>query len=117
MQRVAALAALTLVSAVPVACGAEPDDTARPSFVAPSASAPAAPPPSSTIRGPFAFLILAVSRIAMVTGAGPQSNRMIPPAATARTTAAEVQLSGVPRPMTRSGRLVFSASASYGTGT
>ena len=52
----------------------------------------------------------------MVTGAGPQLNVMMPPAATAGTTAADVQLSGVPRPISRSGWEVSSASASNGTG-
>ncbi len=39
----------------------------------------------------------------MVTGLGPQLKVMIPPAATARTTAAEVQPAGEPLPITRSG--------------
>jgi hypothetical protein len=51
----------------------------------------------------------------MVTGAGPQSNVMMPPAATARTTAAEVQAAGVPEPMTWSGWRVSTALASAGT--
>ena len=40
----------------------------------------------------------------MVTGSGPQSKVMMPPAATAATTAAEVQLAGVPLPI-RPGRV------------
>jgi hypothetical protein len=56
-----------------------------------------------------------VAVIVMVTGAGPQSNVMIPPAATAFTTAAEVQPRGVPSPTTWSGLLVFTALASAGT--
>ena len=36
----------------------------------------------------------------MVTGFGPQLKAMMPPAATSRTTAAEVQLAGVPFPIT-----------------
>ena len=42
---------------------------------------------------------------------------MIPPLATARTTAREVQLRGVPFPTQRSGRDVSTARASRGTGT
>jgi len=37
----------------------------------------------------------------IVTGFGPQENRMTPPARTAATTALEVQLAAVPFPMTR----------------
>jgi hypothetical protein len=51
----------------------------------------------------------------IVTGAGPQSKVITPPAATAFTTAAEVQLAGVPVPMTRSGLRVSAALASAGT--
>ncbi|GAA3338174.1 hypothetical protein GCM10020358_17290 [Amorphoplanes nipponensis] len=58
----------------------------------------------------------AVAVMVIVTGAGPQSKVMTPPAATAATTAADVQLPGVPRPTTRSGRRVSSARASAGTG-
>ncbi|BFU43101.1 hypothetical protein KRMM14A1004_13380 [Krasilnikovia sp. MM14-A1004] len=57
----------------------------------------------------------AVARIVIVTGSGPQSNVITPPAATARTTAAEVQLAGVPVPTTRSGRLVSTARPAAGT--
>jgi hypothetical protein len=39
----------------------------------------------------------------IVTGFGPQLNVMTPPAATAATTAAGVQLAGVPEPITWSG--------------
>jgi hypothetical protein len=60
-------------------------------------------------------LIFAVRVIVMVTGAGPQSNVMMPPAATAFTTASDVQLDGVPLPITRVGRRVSSAFASSGT--
>ena len=42
---------------------------------------------------------------------------MIPPIATARTTAREVQLRGVPVPIQRSGWEVSTARASRGTGT
>src|SRR5262245_38315365 len=51
----------------------------------------------------------------MVTGLGPQSKVMIPPAATASTTAPEVQPAGLPLPMTRSGCDVSTARASAGT--
>src|SRR4051794_41151059 len=51
----------------------------------------------------------------MVTGAGPQSKVMIPPAPTALTTASDVQLLAVPVPTTRVGWLVSAASASAGT--
>jgi hypothetical protein len=51
----------------------------------------------------------------MVTGAGPQSKVISPPAATAATTAADVQLAGVPLPTTRSGLRVSTARASAGT--
>lgn len=73
------------------------------------------PPPSSTIVGPVAFRIFAVACIVMVTGSGPQENVMTPPAATAATTAAEVQLAGVPFPITRVGAEVSTARASSGT--
>jgi hypothetical protein len=43
---------------------------------------------------------LAVAFITMVTGRGPHENVITPPAATARTTACEVQLAGVPWPIT-----------------
>ena len=42
---------------------------------------------------------------------------MIPPRATARTTARDVQLRAVPFPTQRSGREVSTARASRGTGT
>ncbi|GIH16938.1 hypothetical protein Raf01_51100 [Rugosimonospora africana] len=57
----------------------------------------------------------AVAFIVMVTGACPQEKVMIPPAATAATTAAEVQLAGVPLPTTRVGWVVSTAFASAGT--
>jgi hypothetical protein len=72
------------------------------------------PPPSSTITGPWSLRTLAVAFIVIVTGAGPQSNVMMPPAATARTTASEVHVSGRPVPMTRVGREVSAARASAG---
>ncbi|SER18340.1 hypothetical protein SAMN05216188_108239 [Lentzea xinjiangensis] len=57
----------------------------------------------------------AVAAIGMVSGFGPQSNVMTPPAATASTTACEVQAAGVPVPITRVGLEVSSAAASGGT--
>jgi hypothetical protein len=51
----------------------------------------------------------------MVTGLGPQSNVMMPPSATAVTTAADVQPAGVPSPITWSGSLVLTASPAAGT--
>ena len=51
----------------------------------------------------------------MVTGLDPQLNRMIPPRATAATTASEVQLDGVPDPTSRVGWDVSTACASAGT--
>ena len=58
----------------------------------------------------------AVAAILMVTGAGPQLNVITPPAATAFTTAAEVQLAGVPLPTTWSGEDASASPASGGTG-
>jgi hypothetical protein len=68
------------------------------------------------MRGPWAFLIFAVDVILMVTGADPQENLMMPPAATADTTALDVQLRGVPLPITRVGWEVSTARAAAGTG-
>src|SRR5258708_2931467 len=59
--------------------------------------------------------ILAVARMTMVTGEGPQRKVMMPPLATARTTAAEVQPAGVPLPITWSGSDVSTARAAAGT--
>ncbi|GAB3873427.1 hypothetical protein GCM10027610_140580 [Dactylosporangium cerinum] len=73
------------------------------------------PPPSSTIFAPCTFLTFAVAFIVIVTGSGPQLNVMIPPAATADTTASEVQLPGVPLPTTLVGFDVSTARASAGT--
>src|SRR5687768_15284454 len=75
------------------------------------------PPPSSTISGPRSLRILAVAFMVMVTGFGPQSNVMTPPWATVATTASDVQLPGVPSPMTWVGREVSAARASEGTAT
>ncbi len=51
----------------------------------------------------------------IVTGLGPQLKVMIPPLATARTTAWEVQLAAVPRPITRVGWAVLTARPAGGT--
>src|SRR6516165_5372559 len=72
------------------------------------------PPPSSTTRW-LVLRTLAVAVRVMVTGAGPHLKVMIPPAATALTTAAEVQPVGVPLPMTWFGWLVLTARPASGT--
>src|SRR5258706_14912289 len=58
------------------------------------------PLPSITIRGPVLLTTFAVCSIAIVIGSAPQSNVITPPPATAATTAALVQLAGVPSPIT-----------------
>ena len=60
------------------------------------------PPPSSTTRA-LVLRTFAVAVIVMVTGPGPQEKVIMPPAATAATTACDVQLAAVPSPMTRAG--------------
>jgi hypothetical protein len=60
---------------------------------------------------------LAVVLILMVTGLRPQENRIMPPARTAATTPAEVQLAAVPRPTTRVGCDVSTGRPAAGTGT
>src|SRR4051812_43545319 len=71
------------------------------------------PRPSSTTRLEV-FTTLAVFVSVIVTGFGPQLKRMIPPLATAATTAADVQPAGVPRPTTRLGCEVSTARAAAG---
>jgi hypothetical protein len=56
-----------------------------------------------------------VACIVIVTGRGPQEKVITPPAATAATTACEVQLAGVPSPMTWSGWLVLTGRPAGGT--
>ena len=73
------------------------------------------PPPSSTTRW-LVFTTLAVAVIVIVTGFGPQSKVMMPPSATALTTAADVHPAGVPRPITWFGWLVLTARPAAGTG-
>ena len=59
-------------------------------------------------------MTFAVALILIVTGLGPQENRMIPPARTAATTSAEVQLAAVPCPTTWLGWDVCSARPAAG---
>src|SRR5258707_5935359 len=73
------------------------------------------PPPSRTTRR-LVLGTLAVAVITIVTGLLPQLNLMIPPAATALTTAADLQLAGVPWPVTWFGGLVVTARPAGGTG-
>src|SRR5215813_7845786 len=72
------------------------------------------PPPSRTTRVPV-LRTSAVASIVIVTGRGPQENVITPPAATAATTACEVQLAGVPLPMTWSGWRVLTGRPAGGT--
>ena len=74
------------------------------------------PRPSRTTRR-LVLTTFAVCPISIRTGAGPQRKRMIPPLATARTTARDVQLRAVPLPTQRSGWEVSTARAPGGTGT
>ena len=60
-------------------------------------------------------MTLAVVVITMVTGLGPQLKAMMPPAATSRTTAADVQLAGVPFPITWLGCLESTCRPAAGT--
>src|SRR6478752_7551067 len=69
------------------------------------------PPPARTTSGLAMLWTFAVSVIVIVTGLGPQLKVMMPPRATADTTASEVQLAGVPLPMTRVGCEVSAAPA------
>ena len=74
------------------------------------------PPPSSTTCE-LVLTTFAVAARVIVIGSGPQENVMMPPAATAATTAAEVQLAGVPEPMTRVGCEVSTGRAASGSVT
>src|SRR5580704_12834652 len=74
------------------------------------------PAPSRTTRR-LVFTTLAVELIAIVTGRGPHENLMIPPARTAATTPADVQVAAVPRPTTWFGCDVSTARPATGTGT
>src|ERR1700692_4807055 len=82
----------------------------------PSPLSVTSPPPSRTTCG-LVFITFAVVLILIVTGLGPHENRMMPPARTAATTAAEVQLAAVPRPTTRLGWDVSTGRPAAGTGT
>ncbi len=73
------------------------------------------PWPSRTTRC-LVLGTLAVAVITIVTGLLPQLKLMIPPAATARTTASDVQPAGVPLPITWFGWLVLTALPAGGTG-
>jgi hypothetical protein len=54
---------------------------------------------------------LAVARIRIVTGLVPHEKLILPPARTAATTAEEVQLGAVPRPITRAPATGWAAAA------
>ena len=73
------------------------------------------PPPSITISGPVSLKIFAVSSNVIVNGSGPQSKVMMPPCATACTTASPLQLAGEPSPMTLVGLDTSASPASDGT--
>jgi len=72
------------------------------------------PPPSSTTERRV-LITRTVVVITIVTGLGPQLKVIMPPAATSRTTAADVQLAGLPLPITWSGCLVLTARPAGGT--
>src|ERR1700742_313535 len=72
------------------------------------------PWPSST-TSVLVLRTLAVAVMAMVTGLGPQENVITPPAATASTTAWDVQLAGVPSPITWSGWAMLTGWPAAGT--
>src|SRR3954447_1665486 len=74
------------------------------------------PPPSSTSFAVL-LLILRVWLSVIVTGFAPQLKVTTPPAATAETTAAEVQLAAGPLPTTWSGWLTSSRPMPDGTAT
>jgi hypothetical protein len=63
---------------------------------------------------PVRLRIFAVAFMVIVIGSGPQLNVMMPPAATADTTASEVQLAALPLPTVRVGFDVSTARASAG---
>src|ERR1700729_3892534 len=73
------------------------------------------PPPSRTTSA-LVFTTLAVACMVIVTGRGPQENVMMPPSATAATTAAEVQLAAVPSPITWAGCEASAGCPAAGTG-
>src|SRR4051794_15050266 len=74
------------------------------------------PPPSMTsLLVPLRTLAVSVNVI--VTGFAPQLKVTTPPAVTAESTAADVQLAAVPLPTTWSGLLTSSSPIPLGTGT
>src|SRR5690349_16584372 len=79
------------------------------------------PPESVTLPPPSITSLLVLLRTlivcdsVIVTGFGPQSKVITPPAAAALSTAAEVQLAAVPVPTTRSGTLTSSTPRPDGT--
>src|ERR1700749_1060298 len=72
------------------------------------------PWPSST-TSVLVLRTLAVASMVMVTGAGPQEKVITPPAATASTTAWDVQLAVVPSPITWSGWAMLTGGPAAGT--
>src|SRR5450432_204343 len=72
------------------------------------------PPPSITTWA-LVLRTFAVALIMIVTGRGPQEKVITPPAATAATTALDVQLAAVPLPMTRLGCELSTGRAAAGT--
>src|SRR5580692_9455595 len=72
------------------------------------------PPPSSTTWW-LVLTTLAVAVIVILTGLGPQLKVIIPPSATACTTAADVQPAGEPSPITWAGSLASTARPAAGT--
>jgi hypothetical protein len=67
-----------------------------------------------TMSGFWSLNTFAVRSSVMTIGSGPQSNVITPPRATASTNAFEVQLPGVPSPITVSGLETSSSWASAG---
>src|SRR5690606_19549315 len=69
-----------------------------------------------TTSGLALFTTFAGLSITIVTGSGPQSKTILPPWATASTTASQSQLSGVPSPITTSGLETSLVAAAAGIG-
>src|ERR1700749_4362854 len=72
-------------------------------------------PPSMTSLVPLSLNTFAVVVRTIVTGSGPQSNVMMPPWATAATTASPVQLAAAPLPITVVGDDTSSSCAGGGS--
>src|ERR1700760_610841 len=81
---------------------------------APSPLSVTFPCPSRTTSA-LGLRTLAVACMVIVTGSGPQENVITPPDATAATTACDVQLAGVPFPITWSGWVVLTGWPAAGT--